>query len=362
MGFLTQEDGLFVTGSCSHAENWSIDQDGVGRCEETCATAYLIRLLESKLRLEGDSLYGDMMERAIYNALFAAQSPDGRELRYFTAFEGPREYFQVGDTSCCPGNFRRIMAELPSMVYYGSSDGVTVNLYAESSATVTLGGAKADGPTVQISQQTDYPNSGRMLIRVSPSEPSRFALSLRIPRWCEEADVLVNGETARGEPEPGTFFTIKRKWRPDDTVELNLPMAFRLVKGRAKNLMKVAVMRGPVLFCLDPSRSKEYTAITADGDGPGRLIGLNPHTLGEPIGDQSVRPDGMGVSVSMWVVDTEGRVKAIDLPLTEFPDPNGQVTHLPMQGLYFRGAFYGDDTVKGIELVVDDELCTLSGH
>ena len=34
--------------------------------------------MDSLLRLEGDSLYGDIMERTIYNAMFAAVSPDGR--------------------------------------------------------------------------------------------------------------------------------------------------------------------------------------------------------------------------------------------------------------------------------------------
>jgi DUF1680 family protein len=45
------------------------------------------------------------MERTIYNALFAAQDPKGRKIRYFTPFTGPRAYFDL-DGFCCPGNFR----------------------------------------------------------------------------------------------------------------------------------------------------------------------------------------------------------------------------------------------------------------
>ena len=65
-------------------------QNGSGSISESCVTAYLIRWLGSLMRLEGDLRKGDVMERAIYNALFAAQSPSGRQIRYFTPFAGPR--------------------------------------------------------------------------------------------------------------------------------------------------------------------------------------------------------------------------------------------------------------------------------
>ena len=105
---------------------------------ETCATAYQIRLYDSLLRLEGNPRYGDLIERTIYNALFAAQSPDGRRIRYFRPWKASAQYYP-DDTYCCPCNYRRIVAELPTMVYYRSRDGVAVNLYTPSEATMDLG-------------------------------------------------------------------------------------------------------------------------------------------------------------------------------------------------------------------------------
>ena len=98
-------------------------------------------MLDRLLRITGNAQFGDMMERAVYNALFAAQSPDGRNIRYFTPLEGQREYF--GDTFCCPNNFRRIIAELPDMVCYRSGDGVAVNLFTPCTATSNCGGGAA---------------------------------------------------------------------------------------------------------------------------------------------------------------------------------------------------------------------------
>ncbi len=126
--FLTQGDGMTITGGCGQWEIWTDDQDGRGELGETCATAYQLRVYDNLLRLKGDSYYGDLMERTIYNALFAAQSPDGRQIRYYSPFEGPRVY-HPGDTYCCPCNYRRIIAELPSMVYYRDDQGIAVNLY-----------------------------------------------------------------------------------------------------------------------------------------------------------------------------------------------------------------------------------------
>ncbi len=101
--YLTGDDGLMITGTCSLTERFRNHQETRGDVGESCATAYLIRLAHHLLQLEGQTLDGDLMERAVFNALFAAQSPDGRRLRYYTAIDGPRKY-HPNDAYCCPGN------------------------------------------------------------------------------------------------------------------------------------------------------------------------------------------------------------------------------------------------------------------
>jgi DUF1680 family protein len=81
MDFLTNRDGLVISGACGDHECWHDTQSGTTNLGETCATAYLLRTLDDLLRLDGDSRWGDLMERTIFNALFAAQSPDGRRIR-----------------------------------------------------------------------------------------------------------------------------------------------------------------------------------------------------------------------------------------------------------------------------------------
>lgn len=338
--YLTKDDGLMITGTCSLAERFRNSQETHGDVGESCATAYLIRMAHYLLQLEGNALDGDLMERAIYNALFAAQSPDGRNLRYYTAIDGPRKYHPA-DTYCCPGNWRRIVAELPEMIYYRSADGgVLVNLYTASTAEVPLG----DSLGVRLRQETDYPNSGKVRIAVDPAQSTQFPLTLRIPRWCASAVVSINGQPAGGPATPGNWYSIKRQWKPGDVVTLEMPMKPRLVRGRKLQTGKVALMRGPLVFCLSPSRQAgKYPVYAGHGAGPDEIqrtvadavanTSIDWNTLAAPVPDATIRPDGLAFEVRAWGPASDRNKPAdLTLSLTEYVDPTGQSTYFPADG------------------------------
>ncbi len=338
MDFMLRHDGECITGGTGQCEIWTDAQDGRGELGETCATAYQIRVYDNLLRLRGDARMGDLMERTLFNTLFAAQSPDGRRLRYFAPTEGPRAYWKT-DTYCCPCNYRRIVAELPAMVFYRANDGVAVNLYTSAQAKLAVAG----GVSLAIRQETDYPNTGRIQIHLNPARPVKFPLQLRIPSWAHGATVCINGQPVKADPQSGSFYKLTREWKPGDQVTLDLPMAWRLVKGRERQAGRVAVMRGPQIFCLNPEQNPDLTKL--DGVELGRLT-LDPTSFSEPVTNSAVRPDGMGcrVNVSMNVWGTAfglGKKGDLTLTLTEFPDPDGKATYFRLRD--FAGA-------------VDDEL------
>ena len=335
--FLLRSDGLLISGSCGMSECWHSNQDGAGNPQESCTAAYVLMVLDDLLRLEGDSLYGDIMEREIHNALFAAQSPDGRRIRYFTPLEGRRHYFP-NDTYCCPNNFRRTIARLPQCIYYRATGGVLVNLYAPSSATIEL----PDGVTVTLRQETDYPNSGRVMLHVEPSRSAEFAVQLRIPRWCKEANVTVNGEPVSETITPGTFATIQRHWSTGDRVAIELPMPWRLIRGRQAQAGRAAIMRGPMLYCL--SRTTNMNMANTDVNAM-RQLTLDASSLGGPVSDKRVRSDGLACTLKAWrggawyATDDP----AIDVRATEFADPDGEMTYFALLN-------------PNDERLVDDEL------
>ena len=335
MDYLLRRDGLLIPGLCSFKECWHSNQQGFTTLGETCSTAYLIRWLDMLLQIEGDSIYGDIIERGIYNGLFAAQSPDGRRLRYYSPMEGPRIYFDM-DTYCCPCNYRRIVAELPGMIYYKCNDGLAVNLYTDSSADIQI----KEGIQLHVSQKTDYPNSGDVVIDLNPEKPVEFPLRLRIPRWCRKAGVCVNGKDTYKEIPGGNFITIQRQWHPGDQVKLQMPMTWRLVKGRKSQAGRVAVMRGPQLFCLNPDRQDNFSADMM------RFMAIDPTSpeLSDP--DQSIRPQGLTCKAKFWSPSNYWPSAAPDfqLTLTEYPDPGCQQTYFQVIN-------------PNLDILVEDELC-----
>lgn len=340
MDFLTRRDGMAIIGTSGIGEHWDRSLASPANFGETCATAHLLWMLEDLLRLEGDSRYGDLIERAVYNALFGAQSPDGRRLRYFIPFEGPRKYY-ARDDYCCPGNFRRIVADLPGMVYYGCDGGLAVNLYTASEATLPLDGGKR----LMVRQQTDYPSSGRVLLSLDPSEEADFPVRLRIPSWCRGAKVAVNNQPVSGPVRLGSFLVLQRRWKPGDRVELEMPMSWRLVKGRQAQAGRVAVMRGPVVFCLNRDRHKSV-GLPKDL----RTLVMDPTSLDGPLPDKSVRPDGLACRVRAFEPGAQvppAKAK-LELLLTEFADPGGEATFLLVSDQ--KAANPVDDELIGLDL------------
>ncbi|MBI4622101.1 MAG: hypothetical protein HY736_02630 [Verrucomicrobia bacterium] len=116
-------------------------------------------------------------------------------------------------------------------------------------------------------------------------------------------------------------------------------MAWRLVKGRQRQAGRVAVMRGPQVFCLNPAGNAALAQL--DGADLG-YIALDPSSLAEPVPNDAVRPGGLGCRIRAWMPGMGVGTKTdCELTLTEFADPDGTAT-------YFRLRDFGP--------AVDDEL------
>lgn len=330
--FLLRGDGLVITGAVSDWECWHDNQDGTRGLGETCATSYLLDVLDDSLRREKTAIYGDLMDRVIWNTLLAAQSADGRRLRYYTPFEGRRAY-HPNDFFCCPNNFRRAMAKLPSMIAYGVEGGLAVNLYTAS----TIRCRAADVP-VTVRQETDYPNSGRVTLHLAPERPAEFPLWLRIPRWCVGAKARINGQPVARPVDSGTFLVLNRTWQSGDRVELELPMTWRWIKGRQSQAGRAALMRGPMVFCVNRDRQPALSGVDL------RQLKIDPASNVEgPLPDDSVRPGGMKARIRAWV-DNFGR-KEIPLELTEFADVGGESVYFKVANP--QAAQLADDELLG---------------
>ena len=333
---MTNNNGLLIDGTGGIAECWTDDQDGDGCVGETCLITFQFLFYDRLIRLgKGDAAQlGDLMERLALNALPAAQSRDGRRLRYYTPLNGHRKYFGT-DAYCCPNNFRRAMGRLPGYIYYERDGAVLVNLFEASSAKLDVGTAKLD-----VKCETDYPASGKIVYTLDPDHPAQFAFMFRLPKWCKAPRVEVNGKKVTYPCAPGGMMSLPRVWKKGDKVSIDLPMEIRCVKGRKRQSGRFAVMRGPLLYALDTNRVKNFEK--AHPLDAATVIMLDPVQLAFKRDADGGRAAFCGTAIATRanVRDFDRGVGPSDpeVLLTEFADEDNTLTYFrtpwPESGLF----------------------------
>lgn len=243
---------------------------------ETCAAIANVYWNYRMFLLHGDSKYIDVLERSLYNGVISGIGLDGKTFFYPNPLECDMHFkFNSGgtldrqpwfDCSCCPTNICRFIASVPGYIYAQGNNALYVNLFAQSSSTIQLNKRLP----VSISQETQYPWDGQVKISVSPEKASQFALYLRIPGWAQNqpvpsdlysyispendsVSINVNGEVFKYKSEKG-YAVIDREWKQGDMVNYNVPMSIRRVEANQKvadDSGKVAIERGPIVYCLE---------------------------------------------------------------------------------------------------------------
>jgi DUF1680 family protein len=220
------------------------------------SNAKLARYLTS---FTGAPKYGDGLERVLFNTILGALDPDeDGGYFYYSDYQAraKKSYYQR-KWPCCAGTLLQSVADFPLNFYFHDAGGVYLNLYGGSEVRW-----KSGGIPVKLTQNTEYPESQEIDLRVDPASQAEFAVHLRIPAWLDRAPrILVNGKPTAERATPGSFATIKRRWRKGDSVEIELPFSFRAAPIDDRNPDIVAMMRGPVMLtAIDPPERLEATA------------------------------------------------------------------------------------------------------
>jgi DUF1680 family protein len=229
---------------------------------EFCAIVERILSDTVAIKILGDAGIGDQLEWIAYNALPAAFSPDLKGLRYYSLPNQPKctnEKLGFKDNGtkensicpspnsgygCCRSNIHFGWPKFVHNMWMATADhGLAAAAYGPNTVTAKVG---AQATPVTIDQTTDYPFHTDVTLKVTAAKPVRFPLELRIPGWCKEPSVAVNGKP---EPrvKPGTFHRIDRQWSEGDVVQLSFPMEVRTSRWINDS---IAMTRGPLVFSL----------------------------------------------------------------------------------------------------------------
>ena len=124
------------------------------------------------------------------------------------------------------------------------------HLYAGNEADFIL-----DGESIHYQVTTAYPFEDTITVHMIRERETKFTTAFRLPGWCRDYAVLVNGECAVGTIEDGYVY-ITDTFGKETTFTLRFEMPVRIVRNHladGRYVGKVAVMRGPVVYCVERS-------------------------------------------------------------------------------------------------------------
>jgi DUF1680 family protein len=219
--------------------------------------------------LDPRAKYADMLELTLYNNVMVGLGLGGKSFFYqnpLASRAGRARRTWIG-LACCPTNYARIIPQVGGFQYARGGDTIYINQYAAGTATLALRGDQS----LTITQETEFPWQGGVRLTINAKPAAAFELALRIPSWAtgrpvpsdiyrysapdsRAVTISIGGTKIQAAPRPDGYIRLRRRWKTGETIALNLSMPIRRVYSHEKiekNRGLVALMRGPLLYCLE---------------------------------------------------------------------------------------------------------------
>jgi DUF1680 family protein len=230
-----------------------------------------MRFAEALLELSGDSVFADAIEQSFYNAYLGSfnteralstQHPDKKDVPQVMPFDSysplvaDRRGRKVGGYNIFPdGTFYGCCAcigaagsgIMPRFALLRSKKGIVLNFYERG----TINTKTPAGFNLTVTQNTAYPVDGKVKIELSLEKDEAFDIALRIPTWCTNAKVTIDGKISNAD---SGYYTIGRQWKNGDVIELDLPMDVQRIlppEGAENHGKFAAYKRGPIVLAAD---------------------------------------------------------------------------------------------------------------
>ena len=262
---------MYITGGIGQsARNEGITEDydlpNLTAYCETCASVGMVFWNWRMSQFTGDSKYADVMERSLYNGALAGINLAGNLFFYVNPLEslGNHHRQEWYGCACCPSQICRFLPSIGNYIYGVSDEALWVNLYMGNTASMKVGGKE-----ITVTQETKYPWEGAVRLTLGLKGSVKTQVRLRIPGWCGQYAVAVNGKAVEPAVEKG-YAVLDGKWKDGDVIDLALDMPVEVVEAdpRVKeDVGKRAVQRGPLVYCIEEADNQtDFDAITLNPD------------------------------------------------------------------------------------------------
>jgi hypothetical protein len=230
---------------------------------ETCANIGNVLWNWRMLQLTGEAKYADIVELELYNSVLSGISLDGNKFFYTNPLAAAKAYpydlrwsggrqKYISKSNCCPPNVIRTIAEVSDYMYSIGEKGLYINMYGGNILNTEL----HDGTKLKLEQTTNYPWDGKITITIKENTIVPVQLHLRIPGWCKNYSVKINGrvpEVPSGKDADG-YVVFGGRWSAGEKIELMLDMSVTLLESNPlveATKSQVTVKRGPIVYCLE---------------------------------------------------------------------------------------------------------------
>lgn len=352
-------------------ENARRGYTGPRQAIEACGVAEEMLSDELLISITGDPVWAERCENATFNTYPATMTADFKALRYLTAPNqpqsdhankapgvqngGPMFLMNPHDHRCCQHNSSHAWPYFAQHLWYAApGNGLAAYVYAPCEVKAKV----ADGVQATITERTRYPFEEQITFKVALPKAAKFPLYLRIPAWCENAALTVNGSKISTTLAAGKLAKVERDWQNGDTVVLSLPMQVTTTKW-VDNRGTVSVNRGPLTYSLQIK--EEYRRFGGTDAWPAwDIFPASPWNYGLvlkgtpaqdfkfvqapwPADDQPFRSDAAPVRLTAtakkipnWTLDARGCINEVIIQPVKSSEPEETVTLIPMGAARLR--------------------------
>ena len=252
---------MYITGgigSSRHNEGFTEDYDlpNLDAYCETCASVGMVYWNQRMNQFTGDSKYIDVLERSMYNGALAGISLAGDRFFYVNPLESKGEHHRQAwyGCACCPSQISRFLPSIGNYIYGTSDKAIWVNLYMGNTTEVPT-----DKGNIVLKQETSYPWNGQVQLTISAPSPLKKEIRMRIPGWCKQYTLAVNGKQVSPAVEKG-YAVLDDEWKSGDVIILDMAMPVEMVEADSRvkeNIGKRAIQRGPLVYCMEETDNKQ---------------------------------------------------------------------------------------------------------
>jgi hypothetical protein len=254
---------------------------------ELCSIEEVLYCYERNFEVLGELEFADRIEQLMFNGFPGTCTADmwahqyDQQANQVLVSEAYRPWHLNNDSSniygftpnyaCCVSNMHSPWPRYVEHMWMATEDdGLVKALYGPGRVKAKV----ADGIAVEIIEETEYPFSDKVRLRINPSRPAQFPIYFRIPKWSPGAVISLGGGALDRNPDGGTLHKLERLWKPGDIVELDFRFKVR-TEARPRN-NAIAVAWGPLYFVLRIGEA--FTKL------PGLVLQRSPEMVPTPEG------------------------------------------------------------------------------